>query len=109
MSAGPTSRLMDAVARLVYRLLLLRYPRRLRRVYGREMEDTLLRLLDEARRQRALCFAPEERVTKSCRQAPKRAQRDAHVASRIHPTAPAYRRQSSASCVRPCCPLAVRL
>jgi len=54
MSAGPTSRLMDAVARLVYRLLLLRYPRRLRRVYGREMEDTLLRLLDEARRQRGL-------------------------------------------------------
>ncbi|MCG6956381.1 MAG: ABC transporter permease, partial [Gemmatimonadetes bacterium] len=54
MSDGPAARLSAILARGVYRLLLLRYDRRLRRTYGREMEDAFLRLLHEARLQRGL-------------------------------------------------------
>ncbi len=39
---------------LLYRLLLLRYPRRLRRAYGREMEADFLELLAERRRRAGL-------------------------------------------------------
>jgi len=54
VSSEPTLRTVDAVARFVYRLLLLRYPRRLRRAYGREMQDAFLRLLHETWRERGL-------------------------------------------------------
>ena len=46
--------MVDGIARIVYRVLLLRYPRRLRRAYGREMQDAFLGLLHEARRREGL-------------------------------------------------------